>query len=220
VFNHNGASFIQINSFFAFSSEKKYMRDLFLFLLTVGCCRASVLPVLDWDGLFSSVSVFKDNVYIGEFHCLGNSSGLKSFLVFDIPLSNPYSESIQLLTLPFLDLFLYNDSILIANNSVQLAYIRDEFCPSLQPGYDHVFYKGISPECRVILPKAIPCLWLDVTELVNSTGPLELSVIYNSEERNYTFDLSLLKHRFRDLEFDWLSFSAVVGLALIIVFMP
>lgn len=190
-------------------------------LLCIAAVRSLTLPVLDWDALFGSLSVEVDDIYNGEFACMGNQSGHKSFLVFSAELSNPSTDSeIRLLSLPWFNVSLYNSSSLLAENSFQLAYLRDEHCPSIAPGFDHVFYNGLSPLCNVTVRKGQGCRWLDISELVNKTEPMELLVTYNGEQRNFTFELPLLPSRYRDAEFDWLLLWILVGSALVVVVLP
>jgi hypothetical protein len=181
------------------------------------------LPVLDWDGLFSSIKIYDDNVYAGEFECTGNRSGLMSFLVFDIPLSNSADYTDMILdALPRVNvtLFFANGSLAFTNNSFVIEYLRDEQCPSIQPGFDHVFYNGLSSRCNVTLPRGIPCHWLEVTSLVNSTDDFELSIVYDSEERNFTLNFADTKHRFKDEEFHWTGFVILVTASVLIVLLP
>jgi hypothetical protein len=181
---------------------------------------AVTLPQLDWDSLFSSLSIYVDDVYANEYTCTGNSSGTKHFLVFDIPLANLGDADIQLTELPQFNLSLWNSSGLLAENSFQLAYLRDEFCPSTQPGFDNIFYKGLSAGCNVTVPKEFRCRWLEISQLVNHSGPLELSILYNGEARNYTFELDELEQHYRDAEFSWLAFSLLMAGSLAIVLIP
>lgn len=189
-----------------------------LLLAVVANCLS--LPTLDWDLLFDSLSIFVDDVYANEYSCMGNSSGKMQFLVFDIPLANTGSSEIQPTALPYLNVTLRNSSGLLAENSFQLAYLRDQFCPSLEPGFDNTFYGGLSAGCNVTVPKEIRCRWLDITEFINNTEPLELTVQYAGEQRNFTFELPLLSQHYRDAEFSWLAFSLLLGAALLIAFIP
>jgi hypothetical protein len=192
-----------------------------LFLL-IGLAAALVhQPTLDWDGLFSSVSIFVDDVYASEYSCLGNRSGNLSFLVFDIPLANLRTEDIRIpLQLPYFNVSLSNSSGVLAETSFQLAYLRDDRCPSNYPGFDNSFYGGLSAGCNVTVPKEIRCKWLEITELMNNSEPLELSVRYNGEVRNYTFEIPLLEQHYRDGEFDWLALSLLLVSAIAIVALP
>lgn len=189
-------------------------------LLLVAAANCLSLPLLDWDALFASLSIFVDDVYANEYSCMGNSSGTMQFLVFDIPLANTGATEIQPAELPFINVSLRNASGLLAENSFQLAYLRDEFCPSLEPGFDNTFYGGLSAGCNVTVPKEVRCRWLDITSFANNTEPLELTVLYAGEQRNFTFELPLLGQHYRDAEFSWLAFSLLLGAALLIAFIP
>jgi hypothetical protein len=196
------------------------MQVFLLLLSSLICSSLAALPTLDWEALFDSLTIYDDNVFAGEFDCTANRSGLMSFLVFDLKLGNTLDSDIVLLELPQFNVTLYNGSGAVANSSFQLAYLRDEFSPSHQPGYEHISYQGLSAGCNVTLPRGIPCQWLEITELVNSTDELELSVVYNSEERNFTLSLAEVKHRFKDSEFNWVGFSIVLAASLAVVFTP
>jgi hypothetical protein len=193
-----------------------------LILILLGAVNCLVRqPTLDWDLMFNSLSIFVDDVYANEYTCVGNRSGHLSFLVFDIPLYNPSDSDMRLpVQLPYFNLSLSNASGLLAESSFQLAYLRDDLCPSKDPGFDNSFYGGLSAGCNVTVPKEIRCKWLEITELMNHTGILELSVLYNGESRSYSFEITGLVQHYRDAEISWLTFSLLLAAALTVVFVP